>query len=162
MTYIFLQPVEQYNLQDMKHSSRDKDIEQARRLSLETADSRKNSHSEIVSNFVNVLQQNNCVMKQESSSENKPARSSCDSHNVNTNNAQQSAFTDRQNQKPRDSLKLPGTSVRHMQRKSQSMSPDVRSLDPGDENVENDNPGGLKRCASMADGRTESCSPTPG
>ena len=32
------QPLDQYNMEDMKHSVTDKDIQKARRISLETAD----------------------------------------------------------------------------------------------------------------------------
>lgn len=87
----------------MKHSTVDENIQTARRLGLEAADKvRNNVVSCDQTNVVNVVQQNSVRTPK--------VEPSCDSPEVQT--------------KDPGPLKLPGTSVRLMQKKSKSMSCD--------------------------------------
>lgn len=133
--YIFIQPPEQYNIEDMKHSALDPRIENARRSGLESADKIRNSvrGSDSPSNVVNVLQQN-CVNTQEMGMHSDSAKTAA----RNSGN-----------------LKLPGTSVRHMQQKSRSMScdndkPESTVQQNKETFVQNGGSNQLKRSASVA------------
>ncbi|XP_052807922.1 DNA repair protein RAD52 homolog isoform X2 [Mya arenaria] len=157
-------PAEQCNIQEMKHSPMDPNIEQARKTGLQAADGRRNSvnQSDIVANIVNVLQQNNCVMKRESenisSNQNGPdMRNNPQQSNNNPSAAQ--GFSVRQSAMSKNSLKLPGTSVRHMQRRSRSMTTEMEESERVGENMENENPA---LTSDVTGARQDSCSPTPG
>ncbi|WAR06941.1 RAD52-like protein [Mya arenaria] len=153
-------PAEQCNIQEMKHSPMDPNIEQARKTGLQAADGRRNSvnQSDIVANIVNVLQQNNCVMKRESenisSNQNGPdMRNNPQQSNNNPSAAQ--GFSVRQSAMSKNSLKLPGTSVRHMQRRSRSMTTEMEESERVGENMENENPA---LTSDVTGARQDSCS----
>ncbi|XP_052243596.1 uncharacterized protein LOC127853272 isoform X2 [Dreissena polymorpha] len=163
---------EQYNLQEMMHSEIDVNIQEARRTSLVAADVRRNrnNQSEAMTHIVNVQQQN-CVPKVEPNltgyNENYPKvtdeakeRIQPQSENDSKENCGHFGVPNmelRRSNMDIKPMKLPGTSVRHMQRRSQSM-------------VEMDDVGDDKRQAECADMKTnptvgnqgETNSPTPG
>lgn len=139
----YFQPLEKYDLEDMKHTVTDEKILKARKTSLEAADTRRNriGNPEILtSNIINVQQQA-CVNGQEVN--NDPAKNSA----RNSGN-----------------LKLPGTSVRHMQQKSRSMT-DGNVAEKIERNKENLINGSSKQemiqCRSGTVERSESNSPVP-
>ena len=91
----------------MKHSAIDASISQARHSSMEAADRIRNTPRQCEqANIVSVVQQN-CLPEQEMTSESESVR------NIQTGSAN-------------SNIKLPGTSVRHMQQRSKSMTSDSK------------------------------------
>lgn len=146
MTYFcifYTQPPEQHDLEAMKHSMLDKDVLKARRSGLESADKLRNNAGprDSSTKAVNVLQQN-CKTAQEMKS-----------YNDSANNAAMSCG--KSSARNCGNSKLPGTSVKHMQQKSKSMSCDDDSsekvVQPMIENrIQNEGCNELKRSASVA------------
>lgn len=120
---------EQYSLQDMKHSVLDTNIMKARKDGLESADKNRNgiANPEFIANVVSVLTQNHqgthCkAVDEDNDAANIEEGSICNTKVLGRNCG---------------NLKLPGTSVRHMQKKSKSMSCDNIKSDPNTIKVEN-------------------------